>query len=918
VLTIGALTFLAPAALMGAVLLPVVWLLLRLIPPAIRRLDFPAARLLFNLPPTERTSARTPPWLMALRLLLLMLALIGLADPILTASRNDVQGPLIVVMDNGWASAVQWEQRQRVLRDLLERAERHKRQAALITTAADASTTPDEAPRLSPAREVLVRAAALQPQPWGGNRTIAAADLRDMNVRQPAEAVWIADGVATPGDGGLIAVLESFASVTVVSADRANAPLVLSAPERNTDDPTHITLPVRRVADAAAPSAFAVRAFDKNGYTLARSGVVMDPDATTGHATLEAPLELSNRIVRFDVEGQPGAGATVLADTRWQRRPVGVASTMASGISAPLLEDAFYIRQALSASADVHEGDLNTLMSRPLSVLFMASGGRILESELDRVTRWVEGGGILVRFAGSRLMENVDPLLPVRLRAGGRSLGGTLSWSEPARLGPFPETSPFKRFEIPTDVTIGAQVLAEPSPDLPSKTWAKLSDGTPLITAERKGQGWIVLFHVTAAPDWSNLPLSGLFVDMLRGIVDLSAGVSVASESESIAALPPLQVLDGFGQLVPPGPMVRPLTPTALSNGKIGPELPPGLYGSAASATAVNLSTTLAKAAPVGAWPANADFISFTGVQRENVLKPYFLCAALLLLLLDLVISFVLRGLTPVVRWRLPVAGAVLLVALAAPFALKAAEPATITSETAAAILETRLAYVETGDATIDRIAGAGLGALTRILAARTSAELADPTGLDLKSAAFTADTLSIYPLIYWRVSANQPLPSPRAAAALSTYMRRGGMVVFDAPEHAGAIGGGGAAARLEDILRTIDMAPLVAMDAGHVLTRSFYLLKDLPGRFTDTTVYVDKGSPSTDGVAAVIVGGNDWAAAWARDDNGLPYYPTVPGGEMQREQAYRAGVNMVMYALTGNYKSDQVHLPAIMQRLTQ
>jgi hypothetical protein len=131
-------------------------------------------------------------------------------------------------------------------------------------------------------------------------------------------------------------------------------------------------------------------------------------------------------------------------------------------------------------------------------------------------------------------------------------------------------------------------------------------------------------------------------------------------------------------------------------------------------------------------------------------------------------------------------------------------------------------------------------------------------------------------------------------------------------------VGGHGAAAKLDGILQAMDLPRLIVMRNDHVLTRSFYLLKGLPGRYTDSTIYVDRGTTSTDGVSSVIVGGNDWAAAWARDDNGLPLYPVVPGGESQREMAYRAGVNMVMYALTGNYKSDQVHLPAIMQRLTQ
>ena len=70
------------------------------------------------------------------------------------------------------------------------------------------------------------------------------------------------------------------------------------------------------------------------------------------------------------------------------------------------------------------------------------------------------------------------------------------------------------------------------------------------------------------------------------------------------------------------------------------------------------------------------------------------------------------------------------------------------------------------------------------------------------------------------------------------------------------------------------------------------------------------------DGVSSVVIGGNDWAAAWALDEQGYPIYPVVPGGERQREMAFRFGVNLAMYALTGNYKADQVHIPAILRRL--
>jgi len=511
------------------------------------------------------------------------------------------------------------------------------------------------------------------------------------------------------------------------------------------------------------------------------------------------------------------------------------------------------------------------------------------------------------------------------LRTGGRSFGGALSWNEPAHLAPFPDTSPFKNMSLPPDVTIATQVLAEPTPDLPTKTWAKLTDGTPLITAERRGQGWVILFHVTATPEWSNLPLTGLFVDLLRRMVDISAGVTAMNETGATAdLLPPLQLLDGFGHLTAPGGSARPVSMSDLTGNKVGPDMPAGLYGPANDTVALNLSPSLEKAAPIAAWPSGARHITLDNVARERAFKPYFLAAALLLLLIDLAISFLMRGLSPATMRRAAtgVTSAAVLLAIGLwssdGRAAETKPAAPIDSATSAAILDTRLAYIVTGDNTIDHVAAAGLSALTHILAARTSAEMAQPAPIDLNTLNLSADELSPYPLIYWRVSAAQMPPTPKTAAAISTYLHRGGLIVFDAPEQAGAMGGHGAGARLEAILHTIDLPPLVMMRSNHVLTRSFYLLKGLPGRFTDSTIYVDRGTSTTDGVSSVIVGGNDWAAAWARDANDLPLYAAVPGGESQRELAYRAGVNMVMYALTGNYKSDQVHLPAIMQRLTQ
>src|SRR5690606_32643352 len=110
---------------------------------------------------------------------------------------------------------------------------------------------------------------------------------------------------------------------------------------------------------------------------------------------------------------------------------------------------------------------------------------------------WVENGGLLLRFAGPRLAASdvardaEDPLPPVRRRVGGRSVGGAMSWGEPKALAPFRDKSPFFGLEIPADVTVSSQVMAQPDPELAARVIAALVDGTPLVTRKNQGDGQV-------------------------------------------------------------------------------------------------------------------------------------------------------------------------------------------------------------------------------------------------------------------------------------------------------------------------------------------------------------------------------------------------------------------------------------------
>ena len=887
--------FASPSLLLALAALPLLWWLLRVTPPAPRREVFPAVRLLLGLKAVAETPARTPLWLLLLRMAAAGLIIVGLARPVLDAgNRLAGSGPVLLVVDDGWAASGDWARRMAATDAVLDRAERAGRKAALLATAPAETGAAPAATLAMPVAELRTRLAALQPKPWPVDRAGAARALR-ASGRQGSVA-YVADGL-TDGDGwtGFAAALDAVGPVTELRDPIAPARLLLP-PTSGAE-----TIGVRVAAvPRPQPQALAVLAQTGDGRTLARLPVLIAAGAASGTASLRLPLEIRNRLAGLTLEGQSSAGAVVLLDERWRRRPVGILAGDAVTADTPLLGEAFYLRRALTPFTEVREGDLDTLLARDLSVLVLADHVIADGPEQDRLAAWVAKGGLLVRFAGPETAAHPDALLPVRLLAGDRQLGGTLSWSRPEGLAPFPPGSPFAGLPVPADVTVTRQVLAEPGAHLADQTWARLADGTPLVTAAPRGAGRIVLFHVTANADWSNLPLSGLFVTMLRRLVALSAGV--AAPAPGAAPLAPASTLDGFGQLVAPPSTAAALAANAVATTAASPHHPPGLYGPESGRRALNLSSHLPppEAAPV---LAGAHVEPIAGRAPERAIGPWLIALALALLAFDLLVSLGLRGLLR------PAAAALLLgVALAAPAQAQDANeqnPALIT----------RLAYVVTGDAQLDAVSRMGLAGLSDYVNARTAATLGAPAPV-----APGHDDLSFYPLLYWPVSADAATPSGAAIAALNDYMSHGGIILIDTRD--GGSGEGmapGAGAALERLGHGLAVPPLTPLTSTHVLARSFYLLQDFPGRYDGDTVWVQRDQDrSNDSVSPVIVGSHDWAAAWAVDAEGRNPYATLPGGARQRTLAYRFGVNLVMYALTGNYKGDQVHVPSLLERLGQ
>ncbi|NNM71011.1 DUF4159 domain-containing protein [Enterovirga aerilata] len=921
------LTFLSPLVLAALVTLPAIWLLLRVTPPQPRRIDFPPLRILADLLPEQENPARTPWWLLALRLLVAALLILAAAGPLWNPGAAGGRGPLLVILDSGFPAAYDWRERAAFAAERIEGAQRDGRPVALLAT----GERPGGLETVSPAA-ALDRLRAVKPQPWlVDRRNHADAVTRFLAAQPDAEIVWISDGVAGAGDSAFSEALAAAAGARSLAVFQAPAPpaVALAGLENRAGQlVVHVLRAVPNGRDAGT-----LRAMDLKGLPLADAQFAFQPGATEAEASFEVPMEIRNAIARIDILGESSAGAVHLSDERGKRRRIGLVSGSTADQAQPLLAPTYYLARALGPYGEVREAPggvaeaVGQLLDQQVSVLVLADVGTLDRDTYRRVAEFVDKGGLLLRFAGTRLAAGNDDLVPVRLRRGGRNLGGALSWDAPRTLAPFTRESPFFGLAVPADLGVRRQILAEPDGELSRKTWAALQDGTPIVTADWRGQGMVVLVHVTADAAWSNLPLTGLFVDMLRRVVALSGNPDVvgADQKADIQTVAPTRVLDGFGALVAPPPTAKAVQRN--HSDRASPEHPPGYYGPTESSLAVNALLAGDKLAPLPLGPLASRTAPLARAETLDLRAP-LLTAAILLLLADALVSLWLGGHLQRLRPRRVAAAAALAAALGLP-CLVGGQPALAQGSGRASpdpALVTRLAYVVTGDATIDQTSKAGLTGLTQALAARTALEAGEPAAVDL-----ARDELAFFPLLYVPVAPNQPLPSPAAIRKLDAFMKNGGTILFDTRDAMNARPGGEPTAEtqaLRRMLATLDIPELEPVPRDHVLTKTFYLLDRFPGRYGTGQTWVEALPPAADGerrparagdgVSPIVITSNDLAAAWAVGRNGEPMFPVIGADPRQREMAFRGGVNLVMYTLTGNYKADQVHVPALLERLGQ
>jgi len=884
------LSFLFPWMLGALIAVPVLWWLLRVMPPRPKTIKFPAFFLLKGLVAKQKTAAHTPWWLLLLRCLAVMLFIFAFAEPVLHPSENlpgGTKGDVLVVIDNGWAAAANWPARLDKLRDTLRQVRRSGRPVIFLPTApSDEDGKVHNTGPMEPtqAEEWLNR---LKPQPWATAPEEASAEAQKILKEQKVTyTVFFSDGTTESQSQSqhLIKLIN-----TIVMDDTVNDPVILRQNESN-------KYTLERLHGKTQDEPLQIVAYTSTNNIADEMKVNFPANQVKTDFAWNMLPEVRNKTARLGLRTPEMASSTFLANAQWRQHPVGIIADSTQKENRSFLSEIYYLRRALEADSQLTIDRLDVLLKAQESALILPDSTALTAPEKDDLLKWVQGGGFLIRFAGPHLAaagEN-DPLLPVPLRSGQRAMEGAMTWEKPVHLGEISAQSPLYGLSAPQDTTVTRQVLADPTPEVFEKTWLQLEDGTPLITGSKMDKGTIVLVHTTAGPDWSNFCYSGLFVESLQRMVSLSNGIS---DYKAKTVLPPLLLLDGFGKLAAPDSkaIVTPLTPGQDFNPS--PQTPPGLYGSTQEFSAFNLGDALPPMQALKDIPTAVSMETYKKTDEID-LKSALLKWALLLLLIDTLATLRLRGIMMFLALMLCTA------------------PAQAVEDPVNLVSGLYLAYIETGDQDIDRTSFNGLTGLGDIISVRTTARVKGVVALNPE-----IDNLVFYPVIYWPMSERQQNLDMTAANNIQNYLSQGGIILFDTRDR--QFGGDATnsstpgARKLRELTQSLEIPELMEAPKDHILTRSFYLLDDFPGRYDGGKLWVEKEpSQRHDAITSVIIGANDWAAAWTKDQSDQSRFMIEPGGEHQREMAYRFGVNLVMVALTGNYKADQIHTPYILERL--
>ncbi len=525
----------------------------------------------------------------------------------------------------------------------------------------------------------------------------------------------------------------------------------------------------------------------------------------------------------------------------------------------PLLDQDYFLKNALQQKSLTLYNKLDRLSQTDMLILSEE------KADFSKLPQWVKQGGILLTFANPEITNNtyIKNLLPFPLKQQPRLLSGSLSWTGALNVTQF--TGPLKNIKPYENIKVTQQLLPLNQLTNPKNVWAKLEDGSPFISGHKYGQGYVVHIHVAADARWSSLPLSGALGQIIKQVGQLKQFVS----EEQTKNLPPFWLPNSLLKAQEP-------LPTVSEDA--------GFYGYQQVSAVKNTSEDVKK---------QQQYNQGTPYLFEQKIKSYtatFAFLALVFALLD-------RLLTSQILHKYSLKKAAFIFAILSSFCLLGTKAEAKSINEAA--YQPQIAYIPTANSTSDRIIESGLNELAEVLRRRTTLDLLPAHKLQ------PTDSFGLYPLIYLSVHHKD---YKEYIEPLRQFIAQGGLLFIDRHSLQGD-----QSISAEKLIQQLGIQNLEVVNNKHTLNRSFYLLR---GTFVGRANYTEDiwQQKNTDS-SPVLIAKHDFTSAWAKNNKGYQK-SLLHQYQNAREHSLRFGINLIMYALLGSYKTDQLQTEEIFKRM--
>ena len=885
-----------PYLLFFALFLPFIWNFLKTSPPLPNLKKFPAIVFLAKKKSLDQTPKKISYPIVILRFMILIFLIVGFSQPqINRANNNQIQN--LIILDNSWLSGTSWIDRKQKIVELIRSQESELNNFSIITTTEFSEGNFFNLNNKKPS-EIIEFISSLEPLSWEPNYSLLHEQLKE-NKKIYDNIYWFTEPLIDKDKDILHSYLSKKNLKIIKSSETKILPIVKFSQKKNNTYEFVISHPLNVFSKGVIDS------FDKEKKLLYRVSYEEKSIKKNGmfftKILINIPISISNKINYFQLNKINSSATKMYLSKIQTKKTLGIVSINQNEKSLKFNSGNYFVDKALGNKFETKKNSLENLINMKLKLLFIDDLLLINKKIDSKIISWVKKGGTLIKFGGTNMINSIldesESSFKNNFSLTGRiiSVDSQLSLKKSLKISNISVNSPLYGLQVPDEVRVKQYIESQPS--ITSKkinVWLSLENGTPLISSISLQKGKIIFFHIPSNATWSNLPLSYFFLEIIERIVNQTQGDKLKKDK----ILKPFLNLNAMGELIKPSAQSLNIDKKIEKDSiKVNYNYPPGLYKDNENFYALNQSDNLLYTFRINKDFDNQNFQEITSNRTLNF-GPFFLISAFFLFFLDTLVTLFLRQLLKIEKTKFFLVTVVLIFYSSNPYSK---------SFDIEKVMSNKIGYIVTGDDKVDKVTHNGLKVLSKFISNKTAAIFSEPTPIDLKE-----DKLLYYPIIYWTTDSDQKVLPKK----IRRFLNDGGLLLIDCKLDELNFMINKCLDSFQKLLKNNQIGQFKEIDEKHAMSKSFYIINNFPGRKNNPIYFATTELGDFDNTASVIIGNNDWVGAWAKNENNEFLFSLLQNDLKQRNVSFKFGVNLLIYSLTGNYKTDQVHIPEFLKRI--